>query len=276
MKGNICLWLALVLLLCSCGKNIPTLSQEELDQKHAALMITPAHFPDSAKAVVQKQLMSWRQTAGVSYEWVPDVEEIQDDLIQKIKNTSYDYIIVIGNGLDDQILPVAEQLNDKKWLLLNDDFSDRTPNVQGQHIAYRRTSSILFQSQWDDWVQQQQAQGKDIEWITTASKPIPSIWAPSEEADHIVYIDGGNPWFNQLVFQVREHRPQWLVTYTNLDETGMKRLKSLNIPVMNMAASKLQLNWDLILGQTLDTIVKNNWRSGLLLYSNEEVAAVPK
>lgn len=277
MKGKaILLWLGLITLLCSCGKHIPAITQEELNQQHAVLMITPPQLSGAALSSVQKALLSWRQTQNISYEWIQDTAQFRDDMIQKMNSVPYDYIIVMGKSLIAQAHPLAGQISDKKWIFLDDGFSANGLDSNGGNVAYRSISANLLQTQWSDWVHTQQQQGAEMEWVTDTSKPIPSAWAPSEESDHIVYTDSGSAWFKQLTFQVQQHNPKWIVLFTNVDAPGMQRLKSLNIPIMNMAADKIDMNWDLILNDTSNMISKNQWRSGLQPYTNEEVEVLHK
>ncbi|WP_248926305.1 hypothetical protein [Paenibacillus hamazuiensis] len=246
-----------------------------MDKKPAILMVTGANLSPEAQASVQKALPVWRQTQNISYEWISGAQNLQE-ITGKIQTVPYDYVITVGNGLSEQALPLSAQMPDKKWVLLDDDFPGSVVQSVYGHVTYKRADPALRQNVWDDWVKQQQNLGLPIEWITETSKPIPSAWAPSEEADHIVYTDGGNPWFNQLSLQTRQHGARWIVTYTPIEGASLQRLKSLNIPVVNMAQDKLELNWDVILSGILDNIVKNSDPSGIQYYSNSEASVTKK
>jgi hypothetical protein len=266
-------WLLLICILCcSCGKNIPVISDSELQQKHAVLVITSDRASAQTEAAVLSSLNIWRQSHQISYEWAKGITAVGNELIDKINRIPYDYVLVIGGSLMRSSLEAAASLQDKRWILLDDSFTDATLDTKGSNVLYRGTEAALWKQQWDPWVREQQLLGVSIEWLTDSSNPIPSLWAPSEEADHIVLLDSGAAWYNQLNFQVHQHGSRWVAVYTSIDSTVQSRLKSINASVIQMAAVQLEPRWELILNSVLDPILKNSWNPGVQNYREDEYA----
>ncbi|TBL77795.1 hypothetical protein [Paenibacillus thalictri] len=262
--------LAIILLLCSCGKNIPTITADQLKSKHAVLMVTSAELSDSGKAAVQKALANWRQTQNISYEWVSGASELNDDIVGNIESVPYDYVLLVGSSLSQQALTVSAQYPDKKWMLFDDDMARQPAAASNANVMYKRTDPNLLQNDWNDWVQTQLQQGISMEWVTQTAKPVPSNWAPSEEADHIVYTDSAATWFSQLQFQAKQHGSGWIVLYGKVDNNALQRIKTLGIQVTNMSEGKVEMNWDDILSGALDMIASSKWNPGIQQYTGSE------
>jgi hypothetical protein len=133
----------------------------------------------------------------------------------------------------------------------------------------------LSESQLDSWVKQQQQKNLSIEWVTRTNQPIPAAWAPSEEADHIVYTDNNDQWFQQLVFQAREHLSSWIVFYGQAEPAAVQKAKTIGIPVMDMnSAVSADVNWAAVFAGLLAMMDQNSWKAGIVPYTEQEIQAV--
>jgi predicted transcriptional regulator len=265
--------LYIILLISGCGKNIPDIDPALMQSKLSVLVITKTNLPDTTKTELQKTLISWRDAHHIAYDWMPDVAELQEPQLNKIKATSYNYIIIVGNALNRQVYPLASQLQDKRWVLLDDAVSSGQLPITDKHIIWKQSGEGLMEKQWGEWVKQQQVLGKAIEWVTASSNPIPSIWAPSEEAETISLSDVEG-WFTQFQTQVRQHGPDWVVIYSPLDSNTIQRIKNLRVPIMNIAATSMDLQWGAILTSLLQSIENNQWVSGIQFYNPLEIQVI--
>jgi hypothetical protein len=262
--------LGLVMLISACGKNIPAINPELLVSKKSVLVITNPGLNEQAAAAFQQTLITWRDTHHIAFEWLPKVAAFEENLIEKMKTSPYDYIIVIGNELTRQAVTHAAVIPDKRWILLDDAISPPTEPVSGNHILWKQTGEGFMEKQWQEWVKQQQVIGKTIEWVTVSTNPIPSMWAPSEEAEYISLSDAEG-WYSQFQVQVKQHWPDWIAVYSPVEATFLQRMKSLQVPVMNMAATTIQIQWETEMAALLDLIQKQ-WTPGVQSYQNQEIA----
>lgn len=265
------LTVTLTLLLSGCGKNIPAIDPALLQNKLSVLLISKPNLPDTVKTVFSQTLLSWRDNEKISYEWLPDVAALQEQHVNKIQSTAYDYIIVVGNELTAQIQPYASQIPDKKWILLDDAVSvNASQALNDKQIAWKQTGSDFMQQQWDQWVKQEQGMGKTLEWVTTNDRPIPSAWAPSEEAEYISYADAQG-WYTPFQNQVKQHGPNWIVVYSPLEASVLQRMKNLPAPIMNMASTSVNVNWSVVLAGVLDQMKNYQLTPGLQNYTLQEI-----
>jgi predicted nucleic acid-binding protein len=261
--------ISLILLISACGNNMPTISSELLQSKKSILVISKPGLNEQTAAIFQKTLLAWRDTQHIAYEWLPEMASITEPQIEKIKTIPYDYIIVIGNELTSQAFNQAASIPDKKWILLDDNIAQAPADVKGNQVVWKQTGPGFVEKQWQEWVKQQQVIGKRLEWITTSTNPIPSIWAPSEEAEYISLSDAEG-WYSQFQYQVRQHGPDWLVVYSPLDPTVLQRMKNLQVPIMNMSVTSINVQWEAVMAAVLDQIQKQ-WIPGLQVYQNQEI-----
>ncbi|WP_379370598.1 MULTISPECIES: hypothetical protein [unclassified Paenibacillus] len=266
------MFICLVLFISACGKNIPTINPQLLQSKQSVLVITTPGLNESTAALFQKTLLAWRDTNHIAFEWLPNVAAIENPLVEKIKTSPYDYIIVIGNTLTSQAATQAAALADKKWILLDDAISQSTVPISGEHIVWKQTGQGFLEKQWQEWVKQQQVIGKRLEWVTTSTNPIPSIWAPSEEAEYISLSDAEG-WYPPFQSQVRQHGPDWLVVYSPLEATVLQRMKALQVPIMNISATTINVQWEFVMTAVLNQLQKQ-WTPGLQAYQNEEITVI--
>ncbi|WP_442600883.1 hypothetical protein [Paenibacillus sp. KN14-4R] len=260
-----------VLTACA-GRGLPSISAEMLANKKSVLFITSPSVGSSIKSTIQSVLPNWREAHQITYDWIQDVQEINDDVKNQVKDKAYDYIYVIGNDLLASTVKAASELPKSKWSLLQNQSNVDMSSIQDQaNLSVMSVDTSILKPQIESWVQAKITARTSIEWVTTASKPIPSAWAPSEEADHIVLLDNNPEWFKQLKFQLSNHHSEWIVLYSPADASVVQKLKTIGIPVMNVNASTADLNWDEIMKNSVQSIVDNSWKSGLKSYNANEL-----
>ncbi|SFL44918.1 hypothetical protein SAMN03159341_106116 [Paenibacillus sp. 1_12] len=267
------LTLCILFVLGGCGKNIPAIDPALLESKVSVLIISKEQISDTTKSTLQNAFLSWRDSHHIAFDWMADTAVLTDLQITALKNRPYTYIIVIGNELNRQVWPIAASLPSKKWILLDDTVSVDNPPITDKHIVWKQTEQNFMEKQWEEWVKQQQVLGKSIEWVTIGSKPIPSLWAPSEEAETISLSDAEG-WFPQFQNQVRRHGPSWIAVYSPLDANSLQRVKNLKVPVVDMTAVSIELQWGNILTSILQTIESKAWVNGSLAYTSQEIQIV--
>lgn len=261
---------SIMLFVSGCGKNIPAIDPVVLQNKLSVLVITKPNIKESTKSTFANTLLSWRDTQSVAFEWMPDVTSISGEQANKIQSTAYDYIIVVGNELNQQVLPYAQTVPDKKWILIDDGISQNTADIAAVNIEWMQTGPGFMESQWGEWVRQQQAMGKSLEWVTVSTNPIPSIWAPSEEAERIS-LSNAEGWYPQFQLQVKQHGPDWLVVYSPLEASILNRMKSLQVPIMNIASTTIDVKWDTVLPELLAQMQNKQWKAGIQAYTPQQL-----
>lgn len=265
--------LCILFVLGGCGKNIPAIDPALLESKVSVLIISKEHVSDSTKSTLQNTFISWRDSHHIAFDWMADTAVLKEAQITALKTRPYTYIIVIGNELTRQVLPIATALPDKKWILLDDTVSGDNPPITDKHIVWKQTGQGFMDKQWDEWVKQQQILGKSIEWVTVGARPIPSLWAPSEEAETIGVSDAEG-WFPQFQNQVRRHGPSWIAIYSPLDASFLQRVKNLKVPVIDMTAVSIELQWGTLMTSILQTIETQTWTNGNQEYTSQEIQII--
>ncbi|MGO4500460.1 hypothetical protein AB4114_31805 [Paenibacillus sp. 2RAB27] len=275
-KTRLLLILTLLLsLLAGCGnRGIPVIKQELLDQKMSVLMLSSSGLSASAKDVLGQTLKNWRDGNSIAYEWVKDLNALDDNVDSKLKSKTYDYIYVVGN----ELFPSANEkmalgLTTGKWTFLQSQ-----PFTEGSAITVNEQASLLqldlqqMETMKNKAIQDLLFQNAVIEWVTQSERPIPSAWAPSEEADHIVLLNNNNQWFQQLTFQVHQHRAAWVIFYSPVSEDQLQRAKSLGVSVMDFAgALSADLNWTQIFDNRLAMMKTHAWQKGIQNYNPQEL-----
>lgn len=265
----------LVTLLASCGnRGIPVIKQELLDQKMSVLMLSSAGIPSSAKDVLGQTLKNWRDTDSIAYDWVKDLNAVDDNVVSKLKTKSYDYIYVIGN----ELFPSANEtialgITTSKWT-----FMQSQPWAAGSAVSVNEQASLLqldlqqMETMKNTAIQDLLFQNAVIEWVTQSDRPVPSAWAPSEEADHIVLLNNNTQWFQQLTFQVHQHRAAWVIFYSPVSEEQLQKAKSLGVSVMDYSgALTADLNWTQIFENRLAVMKTHAWQKGIQNYNAQEL-----
>ncbi|CAH1203435.1 hypothetical protein PAECIP111891_02322 [Paenibacillus allorhizoplanae] len=265
----------LISLLAGCGnRGIPVIKQELLDQKMSVLMLSSSGLSASAKDVLGQTLKNWRDGNSIAYEWVKDLNALDDNVDSKLKSKTYDYIYVVGN----ELFPSANEkmalgLTTSKWTFLQSQ-----PFAEGSAITVNEQASLLqldlqqIETMKNKAIQDLLFQNVVIEWVTQSERPIPSAWAPSEEADHIVLLNNNNQWFQQLTFQVHQHHAAWVIFYSPVSEDQLQKAKSLGVSVMDFAgALTADLNWTQIFDNRLAMMKTHAWQKGIQNYNPQEL-----
>lgn len=269
-------WLCCVLVLSACGHSLPTAGEELLRQKRAVLVISGAGLDDASRSRIDSVLQSWNHSYLITYEAMPKVEALDDAIFEQIQGKPYDYVFVVGNELLPAAAQMAARKTDSRWVLLQDRIGSES--YDAAHAMVWKFDRARLDQAWNGWVQEQVDAGAALEWITTQEAPVPVQWAPSEEADHILTIDlYGDAWFDQLTYQVKQNKPRWIVLYSPIAESALKKVRTLRIPIFDMTSSQsLALNWDLVWQQQLDMILNNSWKPGVYSYADEQVSVSAK
>lgn len=269
-------WMILTLLvglLAGCGSSIPAIEPALLQQKISLLVITGPGYPEQADESLTQTLLTWRSKHGITYERWKNVDALGEERQAAIRAKAYDYIVVIGSQLAGQVVKEANAVPDKRWVLLDDSLrGEGSALALPGNVSHRVVSSDLLETLWNDWVVEQQESGRVLEWVTTAEYPIPSSWAPSEEAEYVNLADVEG-WFPALRSQVSRHRPSYLVVYAPLDAAALQQLQSLRVPMMNMSAASVQIRWDAVYGTLLSDMLNGGWKPGVKTYSESELSA---
>lgn len=264
--------LLMLILLTACGtRGIPVIGQEQLNGKLAVLMITAAGLTDSTKQTIDATLHGWRESEKITFEWLKDIKELDEGLLAKIRSRTYDYIFVVGNSLYEASAKEAVLDKNSKWTLLQEAWGTDISPASLESAAWRHLDVAHTDLLKDEWVKQQMKENVSLEWVTRAANPIPSAWAPSEEADHIVMLDQNEQWQQQLIYQIREHNSKWIVFYTAADQATLQKAKNIGIPVKDLTVFSAYLNWETILASQLAIMKQNSWKPGSHVYSGQEV-----
>lgn len=267
--------LLLSFLVSGCGnRGIPVIKQELLDKKLSVLMLSSVNLSDTAKQSVGNALQKWREANFIAYDWINDLSALDDRVLTKLKASSYDYIYVIGNDLFPSANGVIGQgLNSGKWTLLQSqlDVNGSASTVIDQ-AAFLQIDSQQIENLKNKWIEELLAQNVTVEWVTRSDRPIPSAWAPSEEADHIVLLDNNDQWFQQLSFQTRQHFAKWIIFYSPATEAQLQKAKTLGTSIMDVSNSlSAELNWAQILDDRLLAMTSNSWQKGPINYNEKEL-----
>lgn len=263
----------LVGLLAGCGSTIPAIEPALLQQKISLLVMTGPGYPEQADESLTQTLLSWRSKQGITFERWKNVDALGEEQRAAIRSKAYDYVVVVGSQLAGQVVQEANAAPDKRWVLLDDSLrGEGAALALPGNVSHRVVSSDLLETLWDDWVAEQQAAGRVLEWVTTAEYPIPSSWAPSEEAEYVSFADAEG-WFPALRSQVARHRPSYLVVYAPLDDAALQQLQSLKVPMINMAAASVQIRWDAVYGTLLGDMLGGGWKAGVKPYGESELSA---
>lgn len=266
----IVLWVGIVFAASGCGRNLPVLTAEQLQNKLTVLVVTGSDLKEPALTTVHNTLDVWRDTKQISYEWMQKADSFSPEQLNKIQERPYDYIIVLGHTPVQGTLAAAKPLSTHKWVFIDDGLAGPAGEIAEKHLVYRSIPAGRLQQEWNEWVKQQQVSGRAIEWVTSSANPIPSDWAPSEEAETISLTDADG-WYPQFQSQVRKHGPSWIVLYAPVDASFVQRMKNLQVPIMNMAATSVELQWDALLSSVQQMMEKKTWTPGVQPFTENEM-----
>jgi hypothetical protein len=152
--------LLLLVLLTACGHPIPTASIDLIKQKKSILVLTTPTLDKTVLAQLAKTLNTWKQSELIAYEWVQQVNVVDDLLIAKINKTPYSYIIVVGTDLKPTTLTAAAKTQDSRWIVLSDaTHIEAVSSAAPDNVAMYQLNTEIVTAQWDEWVKQQQLPG---------------------------------------------------------------------------------------------------------------------
>jgi hypothetical protein len=152
-------YLLILVLLTACGHPIPTASIDLIKQKKSILMLTTPSLNEPLQNQLIQTLNSWKQTELIAYEWVQQVNIVDELLINKINQTSYSYIIVIGNDLKPTTFTAAAKTQDKRWIVLSDaTHLEAVSSATPDNVALYQLNAAVVTAQGDEWIRQQQLQ----------------------------------------------------------------------------------------------------------------------
>jgi hypothetical protein len=270
----ILIFVIMILLLTACGFTLPKAPTNIIELKKSVLVLTAPSVDAKTLDNLKKTLNQWKQSSLIAYEWIQQVNVVDDLMVQKINRTPYSYIIVLGNELLPTGLTAAVKVQDKKWIMLSNALNPIIGAAPPpDNVALYLIKPINPAEQWASWVNQQVTLGASFVWITRTAEPIPPEWAPSEEADHILFIDqfADPAWFNQLNVQVINIKPNWIVLYTSLESASIQRIKSLGVPVINFReTSTYTWNWDAVWAEQLAAIQASRFEKGIHFYNAQQ------
>ncbi|QGQ96295.1 hypothetical protein EHS13_16105 [Paenibacillus psychroresistens] len=157
-------YLFLLVLLTACGHPIPTASVDLLKQKKAILILTSPSLDKSLQNQLVQTLNTWKQTELITYEWLQQVNVVDDLLINKINQIPYSYIMVISSDLTPTTLTEAGKAPDKRWIVLSDaTHLEAIPTTIPDNVAVYQLNASLLTTQWNEAVARtQQAQQQQL------------------------------------------------------------------------------------------------------------------
>ncbi|SDN00037.1 hypothetical protein SAMN04487897_101754 [Paenibacillus sp. yr247] len=275
IKRFVFILLLLSFIVTGCGnRGIPSIKQDLMDKKLSVLMLSSASLSEPAKQSIGNALQKWRGANFIAYDWIKDLNTLDDSVITKLKANTYDYIYVIGNELFSSANGLIGQgLTMGKWTLLQSqlDMNGSASTVIDQ-ASFLHIDSNQVESLKNKWIQDLLAQNVTVEWVTRSDRPIPSAWAPSEEADHIILLDNNDQWFQQLSFQTKQHLASWIIFYSPVNEAQLKKAKSIGVSVIDISSAlSAELNWAQILDNRLEAMTNHSWKKGGFNYNEKEL-----
>ncbi|UKS29822.1 hypothetical protein LOZ80_13160 [Paenibacillus sp. HWE-109] len=274
-KRFMVLFILFILIVTGCGnRGIPVIKQDVMDKKVSVLMLSSSSLSDAAKQSIGQALLNWRGEHFIAFDWIKDVNSLDDSVGAKLKANTYDYIYVIGNEL---IGPanglIAQGLTTGKWTLLQSQLdSNGSVSTVSDQASTWQIDAQQVENLKSKRIQELLAQRATVEWVTRSDRPIPSVWAPSEEADHIVLLDNNDQWFQQLSFQTKQHFANWVIFYTPVTEAQVQKAKTLGVSVLDISnALSAELNWTEILNNRLAMMTNHGWQKGSFPYNEKEL-----
>jgi hypothetical protein len=174
---KIMLSLLLFALLTACGHPIPTASIDLIKQKKSILVLTSPKLDKSLQTKLSQTLNTWKQSELITYEWVQQIDVVDDLLTNKINHTAYTYILVLGNDLTPTTITAAALTRDKRWIVLSDAQQAEAVNrITPDNVALYQLNSAVVAS-----IQQQLLAPQEI-YNSVGSITYQSINSPNTPA----------------------------------------------------------------------------------------------
>jgi hypothetical protein len=150
-------YLLLFILLTACGHTIPTASIDLIKQKKSILVLTTPSLDKSVQTQLVQTFNTWKQTELITFEWVQQVNIVDDLLINKINQTPYSYVIVLGTDLKPTTLEAAAKTQDRRWIMLSDATQiEAVSTAIPDNVALYELNAAVVTAQWDEYIKQQQ------------------------------------------------------------------------------------------------------------------------
>ena len=128
--------------LAACGHPISAAPSELIQQKKAILILTSPTLDKSLEIQLAQTLNTWKQSDLIAYEWIQQVNVVDDLLVKKINNKAYSYIIVLGKDLTPTTLTSALLTKAKRWIVLSDaTHPEAIPSTLPDNIALYQLSA---------------------------------------------------------------------------------------------------------------------------------------
>lgn len=279
-SGKLVLTVLSMLILASCNRTIPAASMEQLKEKKSVLLITAASVSKEENDQIGSTLQTEAMANKIAFEWVNQATEFDKTLSERTAAKPYDRVLVVGEELFEGAVEAAKTDTTKRFSLFQANHNLVPASVPD--LANLRLNGLdgnRFIAEWDGWVKTQRELGSNILWINRTQAPVPAQWAPSEEADMIFTIDQfpDNEWFSQLSYQTRNIQANWIVLYSSVDSAIVNRIKTLRLPLLDMNGGlSVSYAWDGIIKEELRKTKSEEWKSGTVVYTDQEAQVIRK
>lgn len=279
-RWTLAAFLSLIFLISGCGRTLPAIDQQLLAQKKSLLLvISSAVSPEQAEAIAKTAAFK-AKSEGIAFDISNQVQTIDGAVSSQIIGKRYDAVLVIGEPLFSGAISLAKGQTEKTFILLQAGSmpAPLTGNLPA-NVAVKRLDEARTFTEWDKWVAQQAAAGLNILWANKSAEPIPAVWAPSEESDHVVSLDlyPNDQWLQQLSLQARTIHANWIVLYSSFDQNTINKAKALRIPIIDMGTGlSASYNWEKIVSDRIAALKSGTRESGVSTYSDEELTVVRK
>lgn len=263
-------------LLASCNRTIPAASADLLKEKKSLLLITAASVAQEETERIGTTLRKTAASEQIAFEWVKQASAFGAALAEQTSAKPYDRVLVIGEELFAGAAEAAKTQRDKRFTLFQASrYAAALPSVSDlPNVKWKRLDERSLLSPWDDWVASQRALGLNLLWVNRTAEPVPSAWAPSEEAETIFTIDQypDSEWFSQLSYQAHSIQANWIVLYSPVEAAVANRIKTLRIPLLDLNGGlSVEYVWETILQEELRGIKTDDWHGGTVPYSDQEI-----
>lgn len=274
-------FLSLMMLVSACGRTIPAIQPELLHSKKSVLLLTGASLSEPQSQEIANAALESARKQPFALETVTRTASITPELLTEIKTKPFDAVIAAGDELFSDLLTLSQEQTDKRFLLLQSGpVAAPVPAAIPANVSMKQIDGKAAFAQWDEWVKLQRASGMNLLWVTRTTSPVPSEWAPSEEADAVLQLDvyPEDQWLTQLTYQARQIQAPWIVFYSEVDAKTANKIKTLRIPIMDMnGGTSVSYHWSSIMTQEIAGLLAENWKGGAgSSYTPEQVTVTRK
>lgn len=279
-RWTFALILSLFIFISGCGRTLPVIDQQLLSQKKSLLVVVGASISPEATETIAKTASLKAQSEGIAFDILKQVRNLDEKVSSEIKGKRYDAVLVVGESLLSGAVSLAQEQPDKHFILLQDGSAPASlPASLPGNVAFKRIDETRTFAMWNSWVAEQGAAGLNILWVNKTTEPIPAVWAPSEESDHIVSLDlvPEDQWLQQLTLQARTIHANWIVFYSSFDQNIVTKVKTLRIPVIDMGSGlTAAYQWEKIISDRIAAVKTGKGETGVSTYTDEELTVSKK